>query len=86
MAGYDIQAQNIQAIPGSVYITFYSSDTSSTLIDALIAAGVNIDPNLQYSYASINDMILNCTNCVVKDDDDEDDSQVNIKINYFKKN
>ena len=65
MAGYDIIAQNIQAISGSVYITFYSSDSSSNLIDALIAAGVNIDPNLQYSYASINDQILNCTNCVI---------------------
>ena len=31
----------------------------------MIAAGVNIDPNLIYSYASINGGLVNCTNCAI---------------------
>ena len=65
MSSYNITARNIEAVAGSVYITFYSSGSNSDLINSLIAAGVSIDPNLVYSYASINDNVVNCTNCVI---------------------
>lgn len=82
MSMYNITARNIQALKGSVYITFYSSSSSSNLISSLIAAGVSIDPNLSYSYASINDMVLNCTNCILTVATTTTESPV-IYLNFF---
>lgn len=65
MSGYNISVAGLSVNSGSVYISFYSESSSSSLIDTLIAAGLNVDPNLQFSYASIDDQILNCTNCVI---------------------
>lgn len=81
MAGYNVSVAGVSVVSGSVYITFYSSDSSTNLIDTLLAAGLAVDPNLVYSYASINDQIINCTNCVVAttaqpDSDDDDISHI----------
>lgn len=65
MSGYNISLAGVTVYSGSVYISFYSGSSSNSLIDTLIAAGLTVDPNLQFSYASINDYIVNCTNCVI---------------------
>ena len=65
MTGYNISVAGVNTYSGSVYITFYSDDSSSSLIDTLVAAGLTVDPNLVYSYASINNTVINCTNCVI---------------------
>ena len=55
---HNVNVAGISVFSGSVYITFYSDDTSTTLYETLVASGLAIDPNLKYSYASINDNIL----------------------------
>ena len=85
MTKYDIIVQNIKALPGSVYVTFYSSDTSSNLVDVLSSSGVDIDPKLKYTYASINDQIVNCTNCIlVTSTEPNSNTQVCRKLDRFK--
>ena len=65
MTGYEIDVGSIQVYSGSVYVSFYSSDTNSDLVNTLISAGLTVDPNLQFSYASIDGNTVQCTNCVI---------------------
>lgn len=55
---HNVNVAGISVFSGSVYITFYSDDTLTTLYKTLVASGLAIDPNLKYSYASINENIL----------------------------
>lgn len=66
MTAYNISVAGVNTYSGSVYVTFYSSDFSSSLSDSLGTRGLSVDPNLRFSYASFNSIIINCTNCSVQ--------------------
>lgn len=66
MRDYNISVAGVNTYSGSVYVTFYSSDFSSSLSDSLSTRGLSVDPNLRFSYASFNSIIINCTNCSVQ--------------------
>ena len=53
----------ITVYSGSVYVAFYSSDSSSTLNSLLSTSGLTIDPTLKFAYATIFGQTINCTNC-----------------------
>ena len=50
---YNVSVAGVSVTSGSVYITFYSNDGSNALINSLVTAGLSVDPNLVFSYASI---------------------------------
>ena len=62
-ASHDIRVGGIMVYSGSVYVSFYSDDTSSNLTDTLTANGLELDSSLKFKTATINDQVLNCTNC-----------------------
>jgi len=64
-ASHDIRVGGIMVYSGSVYVSFYSDDTSSNLTDTLTANGLELDSSLKFKTATINDQVLNCTNCVI---------------------
>ena len=59
----NVGVAGITVYSGSVYVVFYSSDTSSAVNNLLSTTGLKIDSTLQFAYATIFDETLNCTNC-----------------------
>ena len=53
----------IKAYAGSVYVVFYSSDSNPTLINTLIAQGINVSSALKFVSASVNGVTYTCSNC-----------------------
>lgn len=62
---YNIRFGGLQIHKGSVYVSFYSSDSDSNLVNDLNSGGLTIDPKLTFVYANIDNSILSCTNCQV---------------------
>ena len=63
---YNINVAGAHCYSGSVYVSFYSVDTSILLINSLVASGVTIDPNLQFMYANVFNTLFNCTSCLTE--------------------
>ena len=57
ISDYNISVSNIKLYAGSVYVAFYSSDTNSALISALLNSGLNISSLIVYDSASINGVV-----------------------------
>ena len=54
ISDYNITVSNITLYPGSVYIAFYSSDSNTALLQALLNSGLNISSLIVFDSASIN--------------------------------
>ncbi len=67
MAGYNVSVAGIRAYSGSVYVSFYSDSASSSLVDIIASKGLEVDSNLRFAYATINDGVITCTSCTVVD-------------------
>lgn len=61
----DISIGGIQIYEGSVYVSFYSSSSNSALVNSLATSGLTVDPNLSFSYVSIDGSIITCNNCTI---------------------
>lgn len=61
----DISIGGIQIYEGSVYVSFYSSSSNPALINSLAASGLTVDPNLSFSYVSIDGTLITCTDCSI---------------------
>lgn len=60
---YGVNVNGIKAYAGSVYVVFYSSDSNPTLINTLIAQGINVSSALKFVSASVNGVTYTCSNC-----------------------
>ncbi len=65
MANYNIDVSGITVYSGSVYTSFYSDSTSSSLINTLTTRGVELDSKLRFSHATVNDRVVSCTSCTI---------------------
>ena len=83
ISSYGINIAGINAYSGSVYITFFSSDTSASLMNQLIANGLTISPSLTFVSITSGGQTFSCTNCtvvVVNSQKQNDASTQNVKI------
>ena len=62
---YGVVLAGLEAYSGSVYISGHSSTASSNMSSLLASSGVVIDPNMRFTYISVNDVLINCTNCAI---------------------
>jgi hypothetical protein len=60
-----ISLAGMSSYSGSVYITFYSLNRNTTLINALISNGLNISSSLTFSSINVDGSTYTCTNCIV---------------------
>jgi hypothetical protein len=60
-----ISLAGMSSYSGSVYITFYSLNRNTTLINALISNGLNISSSLAFSSIHVDGSTYTCTNCIV---------------------
>ena len=65
MYGYNVTVAGVSTYSGSVYITFYSPSSSQSLMDTLTAQGLPVSTHLVFVYASINNRVINCTDCII---------------------
>jgi len=65
MSAYDVTVAGVATYSGSVYVTFYSPSSSQSLMDTLVAQGLPVSTHLVFVYASINNKIVNCTDCII---------------------
>ena len=63
MSMHNVGVGGITVYSGSVYVTFYSSDSSTTVNSVLSTSGLIIDPTLKFAYATIFGITINCTDC-----------------------
>ena len=63
ISDYGVNIAGITSYPGSVFVAFYSDDSSDTLINQLIAAGINISSSLTFVSISLNGNTFICSNC-----------------------
>lgn len=84
ISNHGVNIGGMSCYAGSVYVTFYSSDSSSTLVSSLISAGLNISSSLAFVSASINGNTYTCTNCTIvsiTSDSSSSNSNSNSNIN-----
>lgn len=65
MASYGLKIGGMSCYAGSVYVAFYSTDSNLSLIDTLLAQGINVSSSLVFVSAAIGTTIITCTNCTI---------------------
>jgi hypothetical protein len=60
-----VSLSGMDVYSGSVYVSGYSSQSSSDLTSRLSSSGLIVDAGLKFVYLSLNDVLVNCTGCVV---------------------
>ena len=65
MNSYGLNIGGMSCYSGSVYVAFYSTDSSVSLINNLILSGLNISSSLTFVSASVSGTSYTCTNCSI---------------------
>ncbi len=60
-----VTLSGMEVYSGSVYLSGYSTENPSSLINRLSSSGVTIDSGLSFVYLSVNDALVRCSECVI---------------------
>lgn len=78
LVNYSISLNEMSLYSGSVYASGYTTQVSASLTSDLSRSGLSIGSDLKFVYASINDFLVNCTNCIIEDTPSKNTKEVTI--------
>jgi len=65
MSNYGLTIGGISCYSGSVYVSFYSSDTNVALITSLISSGLIVSKSLSFQSITVGSVTYSCSNCTI---------------------